>query len=95
MANKDIPIKILLDDDSDKKLNDLASLTETSRSNVIRELIRWRHAMQLKGTPTCANGHPCFVAHLHLIQTSQATLVHTVNEQEKSRLVGPPIAIGF
>jgi hypothetical protein len=95
MARKDNTLKILLDDESNKNLHELATLTEDSKAKVIRDAINWRHKMQLQGVPTCSNGRPCFVAHLHLIQTMHATPITNPNDQERSRLVGPPIVVGF
>lgn len=95
MARKDNTLKILLDDESNKNLVELSTLLEDSKAKVIRDAINWRHKMQMQGIPTCSNGRPCFVAHLHLIQSSHATRVDQVTEQERPRLVGPPIAIGM
>jgi hypothetical protein len=91
MAKKDDPIKILLDDDSRAKLDDLGLLTKSSRSQVVRELIAWRYAMQRKGIPTCANGRPCLVAHMHMIQVKTARVVTEVAPEDENFLVGPPV----
>ena len=65
----------LLDPQDYVMLSALESSLHLSKGQVIRELIRWRHEMQLEARPTCANGKPCLVAHMHLSQTTMATCV--------------------
>jgi len=91
MAKKDDPIKILLDEETRTKLDDLAGHLKSSRSQIVRELIIWRFAMQKKGIPTCANGRACLVAHMHMIQVKTARVVTECAPEDEMMLVGPPV----
>jgi hypothetical protein len=92
MAKKDEQVKVMVDPEVKSALAALATRTGDSMAKIIRDAILWRHKMQLQGIPTCANGRPCFVAHLHLIQQTHATPVVTVQPSETSRLVAPALA---
>lgn len=90
MALKDIPFKTLLDQDLYRMLEQTAERAGLSKGQIIREAITNRHKMQLQGIPTCANGRPCYVAHMHLIMSDHATPVTHVTDETAHRLVSPP-----
>ena len=73
MAQPTHPFNVLLPPAEVAQLAALADALHQSRGAVIRGLIRSAHAMILKKVPTCATGGPCFVPHLHQVQTSQIT----------------------
>ncbi len=91
MPRKSEDFKVKLSDPIYDELMRLAQHLEKSGGAVIRELISWRHAMQIEATPTCANGHPCFMAHVHVVQVTKATLVNNPTPDQVPRLVGPPL----
>ena len=56
---------LLLDDECLAKLNEIARRDEISKCGVLRQLIKWRFNMDIRRTPTCANGHACACPHMH------------------------------
>lgn len=95
MPKKDNSLKISLDDETNVMLADLATLLAESKAKIIRDAIAWRHKMQRQGVPTCSNGRPCYVAHLHFIQSTTATPVENPTEAQRQRLVAPAAVVGF
>lgn len=91
MARKNEDFKVKLPDETYDELMRLAHHLQKSGGAVIRELISWRHAMQIDATPTCANGNPCFMAHVHVVQVTKATRVDHPTPDQIPRLVGPPL----
>lgn len=91
MATMDKQLKIMLDAETDQHLDELAARLKCSRAQIIREAIDHRWKMQLQGIPTCANGRGCYVAHLHLIQGTHASIVTEVRPEDHARLVAPAI----
>lgn len=92
MPAKELVFKMALDQETADMLEALKDRLELSKAQIVRECIQARAAMQLRGEPKCANGRACFVAHLHLIQTTHATPVHNIDPDTTARLVAPPIA---
>lgn len=66
MPKKDvIPFNILLEKNRWAKLTALARKLSISKSAVGRMAIDNAYAMILGGKAVCANGHNCFVPHMH------------------------------
>jgi len=85
---KTITYNILLDPTTRKMLEELGAANDVSCAQILRESIRWRFAMQIAGAPTCANGRPCFVPHLHAMPpntAASATLNPTHDHPEDRR----------
>ena len=73
---KNITFNVLVDETTRKMLEEVAAACDLSCAQVIRESIRWRFAMQIAGVPTCTNGRPCFVPHMHAIPGRQASILN-------------------
>jgi len=48
-----------------EQLRKMAAADGLSAGAVIRQALAFRFKMTIGGQPICANGRPCFVAHLH------------------------------
>jgi len=59
------PMNFECDEETRGMLRALATSRRLSMAATLRQLIWFAHAMELKGTPTCANGRDCYVPHLH------------------------------
>ena len=47
------------------KLLAMAAAADCSLTQIIREAVRTKYAMEIQKIPTCSNGHACFVPHMH------------------------------
>ena len=56
---------VLLEPEEMDMLKTLAHSTRTNMSIVLRQALKYRYAMEIQNAPTCANGRPCFVPHMH------------------------------
>lgn len=59
------PFNVLLSHAEFATLKELALKHGVSQGAILRQALNWRNLMDQKRIPTCANGNPCFVAHLH------------------------------
>lgn len=66
MARKrQIKFNILLAPAEYEKLQELAAAVDGSMGHAIRSAVNQAHAMVCLGVPTCADGQPCYVPHMH------------------------------
>lgn len=72
MKPKGHSFNVLLDSTEYAMLIDLKRATGFSAGLVLRQALRARHAMQLRGAPTCATGNPCLVPHMFAQQPAPA-----------------------
>lgn len=56
---------VLLEEEDVSMLSMMAEKTSTNMSIVIRQAIKWRYLLEIDNVPTCSNGRPCFVPHMH------------------------------
>ena len=68
MLRKDIPLNVKLDPVLKKKLEDLATASCVTMSQVVRAAVVAQHAMRFGKIPCCADGSRCYVPHLHADQ---------------------------
>jgi len=67
MAKKTLEhsFNVLLSIEDYQDLTQMAVNSRLSRSNVIRQAIRARYLMSQQAVPTCGDGTPCRVPHMH------------------------------
>lgn len=92
--SSDLQLKIQLPDEHRRKLETMAGRHGKSMAEIVRESIMYRFQMEVDAVPKCANGHNCYVAHLHLVQQSTATPIVNPTPEQAARLVGPPAVVG-
>lgn len=74
MPKKKRSFNLGLSPTDDARLKKLEERLDKTRSQVIRDLINFAHAMFIEGRPTCATGMMCIVPHLHPKQPSTRDL---------------------
>lgn len=79
MAKCDKPFNVLFDTDDVVMLRALSEKLKCSKAHVIRDAIRYRFAMHLNSSPTCANGNPCLVPALHAQPTAPPVAIPDPN----------------
>ncbi len=65
MRKKTIPFNVLLDYQDYDRLEKVAEQLQYSKGQVFRIALNNFYQMKCANVPTCANGQPCFVPHLH------------------------------
>lgn len=83
------PFNVELDQADRDRLSALAARAGLPRSQVIRNALRALHAMEIANRPTCANGHPCFVPHMHAQHAAAAAPPSSRNPEHPA---APPSA---
>ena len=65
-------LNVLLDPEDRQRLAEIAKAEGLHASQIIRAMIRARHAIRCHGLPTCANSESCRCPQMHtLIQPAQ------------------------
>ena len=62
---KGIPFNVIFTEDQHKQLTALSETMQISKGGVIRAAIIALHKHRIEKFPTCADGHGCFVPHMH------------------------------
>jgi hypothetical protein len=64
------PFNLLLTQPERDMLRQLSELRNHSRGQVLRDLIKAAHQMQLQNYPVCATGQPCYMPQIHVGRVS-------------------------
>ncbi len=70
MSTSKVPFNVILTSEQHEKLKALATALDLPRAAVLRTSLTALYAHVIIKTPTCANGHGCFVPNMHARPTT-------------------------